>query len=365
MKAKSMILIVIALVCGLVASIGVSQVMSRGNQGGPVIEERTVLVTSKDIDIGDKLNAENVRMEKFPVDRVPEGALSDIEEVEGQYAGARFYAGEFVVAKRLMAEAQTPVPDGSRVFPIRVSRDYVSNLVKPGDRVDISLFISQSGRGGSGKMVKTILTNVRIYSVNDKLNRGGEEDGNVAAVKSITVLVTHEQAERLSLAQEVGKLSLLLRSHSDTTEISSTSGVDIQELLGQGPDDADPDSTADRKNEGEFMDFLNQNGQQPGAPPVPVAPVAVHTMDIFTPDGVMRFEFSDEKELPKQVPVTGPAPQLPAGQAAIGGGNPSVISGLDGLSGLSNGAGQADGKASANDSGVALGDSSILPGNQN
>ena len=62
MRMKSLILIFIALGCGLVASIGISQVMDRGGSGGS-LEVEQILVALNDIDIGSKLDAANVKLE--------------------------------------------------------------------------------------------------------------------------------------------------------------------------------------------------------------------------------------------------------------------------------------------------------------
>jgi pilus assembly protein CpaB len=74
MRMKSLILIFIALGCGLVASIGISQVMDRGGGGGNVEMDR-VLVALADIDIGSRLSDKNVKLEDWPKNKVPEGAV--------------------------------------------------------------------------------------------------------------------------------------------------------------------------------------------------------------------------------------------------------------------------------------------------
>ena len=72
MRAKSMVLILIALGCGLVASIAISQVMERGaNSGNAALETVQIYVATTDIDANDQLSAENVRVEDWPKSKVP------------------------------------------------------------------------------------------------------------------------------------------------------------------------------------------------------------------------------------------------------------------------------------------------------
>ena len=82
MRMKSLILIFIALGCGLVASIGISQVMNRDGGGG--LEMEQILVALADIDIGTKLDAQNVKLEDWPKAKIPDGAVRRLEDVEGQ-----------------------------------------------------------------------------------------------------------------------------------------------------------------------------------------------------------------------------------------------------------------------------------------
>src|SRR2546430_6303529 len=87
MRMKSLILIFIALGCGLVASIGISQVMNR--EGGGGLEMDQILVALTDIDIGTKLDAQNVKLEDWPKAKVPEGAIRKFEDVKSKRSEER------------------------------------------------------------------------------------------------------------------------------------------------------------------------------------------------------------------------------------------------------------------------------------
>ena len=70
MKAKSMILIMIALGCGTVAAVGISQVIV-ADDGEEKVATAKILVAMKLIDIAEPLNAENVKLEEWPSELVP------------------------------------------------------------------------------------------------------------------------------------------------------------------------------------------------------------------------------------------------------------------------------------------------------
>jgi pilus assembly protein CpaB len=116
---KSLILIFIALGCGLVASIGISQVMNRGGGGGSNLELEQILVALNDIDINSKLGAQNVRLEDWPKAKVPDGAIRRLEDVKDKFANARFFKGEPIHISKVtdqLGNIASKVPAGYRAM---------------------------------------------------------------------------------------------------------------------------------------------------------------------------------------------------------------------------------------------------------
>src|SRR6185312_6219927 len=93
MRMKSLILIFIALGCGLVASIGISQVMNR-DSGVASLDMEQILGALNDVDIGAKLDAQKVQLADWPKAKVPDGAIRRLEAVKHKFANARFFKGE-------------------------------------------------------------------------------------------------------------------------------------------------------------------------------------------------------------------------------------------------------------------------------
>jgi Flp pilus assembly protein CpaB len=102
MRAKSLLLLIIALGCGTVASVGISQVMmdqkSQTPSEPPTVE---ILVAVKDVDVNQKLTSDLVKLEKWPQNRVPEGAMYKLEEAQDRYVRQRMYPGEPILAGKL------------------------------------------------------------------------------------------------------------------------------------------------------------------------------------------------------------------------------------------------------------------------
>lgn len=115
-----------------------------------------------------------------------------------------------------------------RAFILDVNNN-VSNLVKPGDKVDILLTFEASLKGGTKEnMAATILQNITVLGVGSNLGQGldaagkaanAEKEANAAAFSDRSVLslaLTPLEAQYLALAKEEGEVTIVVRSNGDT-----------------------------------------------------------------------------------------------------------------------------------------------------
>jgi pilus assembly protein CpaB len=317
-----MILFVIACVCGLVASIGVSQYMERaaGSMGDQVATQE-IFVAMADINIGEELNAQNIKMEEWPKDRVPAGAISVLEDIEGRFPRTRLYAGEPILVAKLMdsndGSKSVDIPKGYRVVSVKVSvESSVSGLVQPGDRVDLMVYLRKNSEVPETG-TKTILRDVNVFAVDAETERRMDADGQARDVRTVSLLVQPDQAESVMLASELGMLYLSLRRPDDDSEDDSE-GVTIKQLLGDEPESANDKKPQVATQDGGpgFVQWLSSSAMAAAAQSmtgnlVPAAPEPVWTMKIMTPDGHREYQWSDANELPDEV-IPGAEPREPA-----------------------------------------------------
>ena len=166
MRSKSIVLVVLALGCGLVAAIGVSQVLDARNKGpADQAETQPVFVAMTDIAANEELTAQNIKLEEWPKNHLPPGALTKLEDVEGKRCRMRMYAGEPILSSKLVGAADAvgaakDIPAGYRVEHVNVdSVTGSSNLILPGDRVDVLLFRQPTGNnpnatGGQDRLAR-------------------------------------------------------------------------------------------------------------------------------------------------------------------------------------------------------------------
>jgi len=232
---KPLVLVVVALGCGLVAAVGVFQQMD--TSAAPQVQSLNVVVAAKEISINEALSEENIAVVEWPGDQVPQGVISDPVDLEGMYARARLYPGEPILQNKVMddsaAGSSVRIPEGYRAVSVKVSLDSsVSNLIEPGDRVDV-IAVIRSSRENPTAMAKTILTGVRVFAVNSDIVRSLDFDKSPEEARAVSLLLTPDQAEKLMMANELGTIKLAMRSPDDE-KVDDTKGCTMDRVLGQG-----------------------------------------------------------------------------------------------------------------------------------
>ena len=318
MRAKSMVLFIIAVGCGLAASIGVSQYMENAHGNVAQLETAKILVAMSDINIGEKLDAQTVKLEEWPKDRVPDGAVYELTEVEGKYPRTRMYSGEPILEAKLMdSNKNSPtvtIPKGMRVISIKASVENAGGgLIQPGDRVDVLVLLRKSAEIPETG-ARTILKDVNVFSVDGATERDSDEEGQTRALSTVSLLLKPRQAESVTLASELGRLFLTLRRPDDDLEDPGDEGETIRSLLGSAGESANDRSVGEN---GDFSDWLHGvSGRQPreSEPFVEVADTGPKwKMVILGSSGSREFLWDDEKELPTE---TGTAPSRNENSAA-------------------------------------------------
>ena len=219
MKSKSFMLMILSMGFGLIAAIGISQVMGRNN--GPVVaapKMGPVLVAADSLDHKTLLNEENVRIENWPIEIIPEAAATSIEQITDMAIKTRMSKGLPIMMNDLVHKNEVSrlnIPDGYKVVAIKVSEDdTIAGLLNPGDRVDvIGLFKTTSRTGEKRSFSKTFLKGLRVFSVNSQMtaNTGSRSESSTRGNAIVGVLVTEKQSEAIVYVQKTGTLKLVLR----------------------------------------------------------------------------------------------------------------------------------------------------------
>lgn len=319
MRSKSLVLLALALGCGLIAAIGINQVMAnRGQQAAPT-ETQAIYVAMKDIPSRETIKVEDLKLEEWPKDKVPSGAITKPEQIAERSAKMKFYAGEPILEKKLFSPddpalgASRQIPPGHQVVTVKV--DDVSGIAKmilPGDTVDVQVFIRRNpGIGALETMTATVLQSAKVFAVNEIFDGDQTSDAEGAiAAKTVSLVVVPDEAKRVMLAAELGKIRLTLRGPDDKTESENTI-VSIPDLLNYN---SKKDDAEDKGSGGGGLLSLLETEPAPAAQtePQPAPPANVWTMLVLTGgDAPRQVQFQDGVRVDGAAPATGTDPSMP------------------------------------------------------
>ncbi len=176
-----------------------------------------VVVARVPLSFGNRLNIENLREIEWPAETVPEGTFGSIEELLGEGGEERvalrpIEPGEPILKGKISgpggrASLSAVIEKNMRAMTIRVNDvNGVAGFVLPGDRVDVLL--TRDRRSDTPK-TGILLQNIKVLGVDQIANENKDQP---VVARSVTLEVTPEQAQKLTLASTVGSLSLALRN---------------------------------------------------------------------------------------------------------------------------------------------------------
>lgn len=223
MGSRTILIGLLAIVAGVAAAIGARQLVRQWEP--PAAEEMVSVVTMmSNVERWEIVGEEDMGVVNWPKNKVPEGAAVDMKEIAGRFALTALYKGQPVFENALappdtVAGLASLVPKGKRAFTILTPTiaSGVAGFVLPGNKVDVLLTVSGSSQEAGGAVTVTLLQSVEILAVDQLLDAPAENRVKTNALKSVTLLVTPEQAAKLSLAQNKGTLELALRNPDDLT----------------------------------------------------------------------------------------------------------------------------------------------------
>jgi pilus assembly protein CpaB len=290
MKSKTMILMVVAVVCGLVASYLTSRMLAQ-----PAEEKTTVLVAKVKIPQGAKI-AEPEQMfepKEFTKGQEPKKAFTKFEDLKDKRVNKTIGAEVHVTPDDLMTGSEKldyAVPPGYRAVAIKVSSDTnVAGFVQPTSHVDVI----STHPGTKGTVSTIILQDVLVLAVDgtDKV----EGDTKSRPSNTVTLQVKPEESTQLSLASQKGELRLALRPDGDHTILPNIHSGDLEKpvqggTIVEGTVDGTGGENVAVKGPGDNIPAISPRTTD--APPTPVVKeVPKHVLTIINGDQPQRHVF--------------------------------------------------------------------------
>jgi pilus assembly protein CpaB len=181
------------------------------------VATKELVVATRELPMGAKITAQDVRLIDFPQQNYPKGGFESIDTVLDRSVVQPILLDEPVVAGRVTEPGAgiglaPKIPEGMRAVGVSVNQvSGVSGFVLPGSKVDVLL--TGTPLNEEGRATTTVLEDIEVLSTAHKVEPGA--DGRPENVPVVNLLVTPEQAELLTLATAEGRIQLILRNPND------------------------------------------------------------------------------------------------------------------------------------------------------
>jgi pilus assembly protein CpaB len=238
LKPKKILLLALAsgLITTMIFYLFVNQSKPNASKKLPMVSVATV---NQDIAENQQITKESITMVEVPEAQVHAQAIKDKEAIIGKFTTAPIKAGEVVMRHRILQKEEEAtyiskkIQEGYRAVSISV--DFVksvSNLVEPGDMVDIVLTKGQEGEEKAGFRTEVVLKEVKVLAVGQRMVERKKE-GTPVEYLAVTLELMEEDAVRLIDASGQGSLQLILHSKllpTDETEENDDQAEDAAKL---------------------------------------------------------------------------------------------------------------------------------------
>ncbi|MCC6861862.1 MAG: Flp pilus assembly protein CpaB [Bryobacterales bacterium] len=207
-------------------------VRASGRRAEPV-EMKDLVVAAQPLPVGAGIKPSQVKVTRIPANLFPKGGFSKVEEVIDRPLVSNILMDEPVLEGRLAARGSglglAPIiPAGMRAVSVRVNDVVgVAGFVLPGMRVDV--LVTGRPPNYEGTITTTVLQNILVLSAGQTIQP--EPQGQAINAPVVTLLVTPEQAETLTLAGSEGRIQLVLRNGVDQ-KVEQTPGREVADLYG-------------------------------------------------------------------------------------------------------------------------------------
>jgi len=232
--------LVIALVIAFLLSSFVYKQFEKASIVKPTSTQNLV-VAAVPLPLGTRLDASNVRLIQWPANQQVAGMFTRVEDVANRAIITPLAENEPVLEGKLApkesgAGLSATIPEGMRGVSVAVNEVVgVAGFVTPGTMVDVLVTGRMMGGAntGQGDITRTILENIRVLAAGQKVQQ--DREGKPQTVAVITLLVSPDEASKLTMASTDGKIQLALRNTVDSKKIDPPTIQQADLFTASGP----------------------------------------------------------------------------------------------------------------------------------
>jgi len=244
MKSTAQKLILLSFVLALIAAGTIFLYLQSLKAPKETTKEITVLVAAETIPSRTLISKKMITEIKVPDNSIFGDYIKDSSKIMGKYAKETILKDEGFHIDKLLDkdgnELSLKIDSDYRAISISVTGDSgVSDLLKPGDYVDIITYIAEKKEGSQvvrPDEAKIVLQNIKLLAVDKQLtsedkaiDKTTDKDKAVTNFL-VTLSIPKAEVEKLVLAESIGSIKLALRPLKDDTTTTTTEGTTWEEL---------------------------------------------------------------------------------------------------------------------------------------
>ena len=233
-RNRTIAVVLMSLTMASIAAFAMYQVVQRLPVREVEVANYHVVVAAKPLTMGARLTEHDLKVVAWPSRNPVAGSHPDPKEVVARGLLDSVAANEPLTEDKLApleagAGLSPSIPAGMRAMSVKVNEVIgVAGFVVPGTKVDVLVTL----RRNEESMTRTVISNVQVLTAGTRYDQEKAKDGEPIPSTVVTLMVTPQDAEKITLAQTEGQVMLALRNPLDTQQ-TDTQGIRSAALLGQ------------------------------------------------------------------------------------------------------------------------------------
>ena len=260
---RTLIVMAVAVATAALGSFGVYRAVLQMPVREVEVASVQVVVAAQPLTMGTRLHPNHLRVVAWPSRNPVAGAFADPKQLVDRGVIQPIGENEPITTSKvasLEAGAGLPpvIPEGMRAISVKVNEVVgVAGFVVPGTIVDVLVTVRASS-GQEDPMTRTVVSKLTVLTAGTKYDQEKSKTGEPIPTSVVTLAVLPEDGERITLAQNEGRITLALRNPLDI-KATDTKGIKLAALMkGTGPEPV--------------VDHTRNRVIRTVAPPAPVAP---------------------------------------------------------------------------------------------
>jgi pilus assembly protein CpaB len=232
-RNRTLLVLLVAVGLASLATYGVFRTIKSIPVREVEVATKFVVVAAENLPLGTRLAKEQVKLVGWPAATPVEGSFASIDEVIDRGVIQPIHTNELLTDTKLApkeagAGLSPSIPPGMRALSVKVNDVIgVAGFTVPGARVDVVVVVKDQ----DNSMARVVVSNLQVLTAGTRYDIEQAKDGKPMPSNVVTLLVTPDQAERISLAQINGSITLVLRNPLDVMP-TETNGIRMAGLMG-------------------------------------------------------------------------------------------------------------------------------------